>query len=57
MNILKYENLNKTLKFTFSFKLNKYERLCYISKLKYFENLNESEIFMNIVKFLFFISN
>lgn len=38
------------MKFTFYFKLNKYERLCDIYKLKYFENLNEFEIFKNIMK-------
>lgn len=50
MNILKYENLNKTLNVTFYFKLNEYERLCNIYKLKYSENLNEIERFRDIRK-------
>lgn len=38
------------MEFTFYFKLNKYERLCDIYKLKYFENFSEFEIFRNIIK-------
>ena len=54
LNILKYENLNKTLNFTFSFKLKEIEWLCNIYKLKYFENLNEIERFRDIMKFAYF---
>ena len=54
MNILKYENLNKTLNFTFSFKLKEIERLCDIYKLKYFENFNEIERFRDIMKLAYF---
>lgn len=54
LNILKYENLNETLNFTFSFKLKEIERLCDIYKLKSFENLNEFERFRDIMKLSYF---